>query len=312
MFQVLNLNLKNKFFIIIKFFSFFLIIYLFYRFVSTENFLSTIREVPITNIFFIFVACLFHPILITLRWFILLKNFSKIKFIDLLKNIVSGYSYSLILASGLVIDATKFIKIKKEIGSGNSLILVSIDKLIALFFKITFMLIFVIVYIYFYTQINLNYVLFTIFFLLSLIFLFYKIESVIILLFKKILKNKKSIDIELILRKIKKKIPSLVFANLAIQLLNTFIYFVIFLSLETSLTFLNAMIIVPIIDILGQFSFIIFGMKEISTVFLLSFFNINNETALAAALIYLFIEYLVIITLYSSLSLSKISLFKTK
>ena len=46
-------------------------------------------------------------------------------------------------------------------------------------------------------------------------------------------------------------------------------------------------------------------MKELSTVLLLSFFNINTELALAAALIYLFLEYLVVITLYIIFNLNK-------
>ena len=60
------------------------------------------------------------------------------------------------------------------------------------------------------------------------------------------------------------------------------------------------------------FSFIIFGMKEFSTVFLLSSFNIEKELALAAALIYLFLEYLVIITLYLVLNFNKINFLKKK
>tara|TARA_B100000795_G_C22767020_1_gene426144 strand:+ start:1306 stop:1464 length:159 start_codon:yes stop_codon:yes gene_type:complete len=42
-----------------------------------------------------------------------------------------------------------------------------------------------------------------------------------------------------------------------------------------------------------------------STVYLLGFFNIGKELGLAVALIYLFIEYLVIITFYFILSLTQ-------
>jgi len=53
-------------------------------------------------------------------------------------------------------------------------------------------------------------------------------------------------------------------------------------------------------------------MKEFSTVFLLSSFNIEKELALAAALIYLFLEYLVIITLYIVLNFNKINFLNKK
>ena len=55
-----------------------------------------------------------------------------------------------------------------------------------------------------------------------------------------------------------------------------------------------------------------FGVREISTVYLLGFFNIEKELALASALIYLFINYLVIITFYASLNINRINFFKKK
>jgi uncharacterized membrane protein YbhN (UPF0104 family) len=56
----------------------------------------------------------------------------------------------------------------------------------------------------------------------------------------------------------------------------------------------------------------VFGVREISTVYLLGFFNIEKELALASALIYLFINYLVIITFYASLNINRINFFKKK
>ena len=131
-----------------------------------------------------------------------------------------------------------------------------------------------------------------------LFFLFIKIDNLIIYFGSKFLNNKEIKNIELIFAKIKKNVPKLILTNLIVLLINTSIYFLIFLSLGGNLLFFELLIFVPIIELLGQFSFIIVGMKELSTVLLLSFFNVNKELALAAALIYLFLEYLVVIALY--------------
>jgi hypothetical protein len=66
------------------------------------------------------------------------------------------------------------------------------------------------------------------------------------------------------------------------------------------------------VELFAQFSFLVFGVREISTVYLLGFFNIEKELALASALIYLFINYLVIITFYASLNINRINFFKKK
>ncbi len=305
MFLKINNEIKNKLFISIKIISFFIIIYLFYKFINTGDFLSILYEIALTDILPIFLIYLSLPILITFRWYLVINNFSKIKFIDLLRNIISGFSFSLILSSALVIDAAKFIKIKKEIGSKNSFILVGIDKILALFLKVIFIFLFLILYFILFENLN-NKIFFLFLIVLSFLFFFFiKIDNLIFYFCSKFLKRKETKNIKLIFAKIKKNIPKLILTNFIILLINTSIYFLIFLSLGGNLLFFELLIFVPIIELLGQFSFIIVGMKELSTVLLLSFFNINTELALAAALIYLFLEYLVVITLYIIFNFNK-------
>ena len=305
MFLKINNEIKNKLFISIKITSFFIIIYLFYKFINTGDFLSILYAIGLTNILPIFLIYLSLPILITFRWYLVINNFSKIKFIDLLRNIISGFSFSLILSSALIIDAAKFIKIKKEIGSKNSFILVGIDKILALFLKVIFIFLFLILYFILFENLN-NKIFFLFLIVLSFLFFFFiRIDNLIFYFCSKFLKSKETKNIKLIFAKIKKNIPKLILTNFIILLINTSIYFLIFLSLGGNLLFFKLLIFVPIIELFGQFSFIIVGMKELSTVLLLSFFNINTELALAAALIYLFLEYLVVITLYIIFNLNK-------
>ena len=306
------LKKNNITFLFIKIFTFFVFLYLFFKFINQKDLLNSLREISLKEIFLIYLLYLFLPIMMALRWFIILENFSKIKFIDLLRNIISGYSVSLIFSSALVIDAAKFIRIKKEVGNANALIFTLIDKFFALFFKILFLFIFLIFYLYVYRE-TANFIILILSILTFFYFLiFSKIDQIFIYFFRKFLIKKKYNKIKKIFKKTKKKIIRLILINLVIQLINSSIYFLIFLFLGNNLGFIKILVFVPIIELLGQFSFIIFGMKEFSTVFLLSSFNFEKELALAAALIYLFLEYLVLITLFVALNLKRINFLNKK
>ena len=303
---------RNNFFLFIKILTFFIFMYLFFKFINQKDLINSLTNISIKEIFFIYFLYLFLPIAMAFRWFVILENFSKIKFIDLLKNIISGFSVSLVFSSALVIDAAKFMRIKKEVGYENALILTSVDKFFALFFKILFLLIFVVFYLHFYEEIEPNVILTLLILTFFYLLIVFRVDKIIIYLLRKFLIKTKYKNIEKIFKKTKKKTIRLIFVNLIIQLINSSIYFLIFLFLDNNLEFIKILIFVPIIELLGQFSFIIFGMKEFSTVFLLSSFNIEKELALAAALIYLFLEYLVIITLYIVLNFNKINFLKKK
>ena len=190
--------------------------------------------------------------------------------------------------------------------------LLRVDKFFALFFKILFLLIFVVFYLHFYEEIEPNVILTLLILTFFYLLIVFRIDKIIVYFLRKFLVKRRYKNIEKIFKKTKKKTIRLIFVNLIIQLINSSIYFLIFLFLDNNLEFIKILIFVPIIELLGQFSFIIFGMKEFSTVFLLSSFNIEKELALAAALIYLFLEYLVIITLYIVLNFNKINFLKKK
>lgn len=303
---------RNNFFLFIKILTILIFMYLFFIFINQKDLINSLASISIKEIFFIYFLYLFLPIAMAFRWFVILENFSKIKFIDLLRNIISGISVSLVFSSALIIDAAKFMRIKKEVGYENAFILTSIDKFFALFFKILFLLIFVVFYLHFYEEIEPNVILTLLILTFFYLLIVFRVDKIIIYLLRKFLIKTKYKNIEKIFKKTKKKTIRLIFVNLIIQLINSSIYFLIFLFLDNNLEFIKILIFVPIIELLGQFSFIIFGMREFSTVFLLSSFNIEKELALAAALIYLFLEYLVIITLYIVLNFNKINFLKKK
>ena len=294
--------IKNRIFLLLKITTFFLVVYLFLKFINQKNFLLIFTKINIKDVFIIYALFLMLPLLMTIRWFIIVSNFSKIKFIDFFRNIVTGFSFSLIFSSTLAIEAAKFIKIKKELGNKKSIILIFIDKFLALFFKIIFILFILIIYLYYYIDSNINYLIISVISFLFLIIIFLNFNKLILLFSGKIFDK--------ISKVIKKEILKLFFVNLLIQSLNIFIYFLIFLFLEKKFQIIELSILVPLVELLSQFQFLVFGMKELSTVFLFGYLDISKELALVGALMYTFVDYLIVISLYLFLNIKKINFFQ--
>ena len=294
--------IKNRIFLLLKITTFFLVVYLFLKFINQKNFLLIFTKINIKDVFIIYALFLMLPLLMTIRWFIIVSNFSKIKFIDFFRNIVAGFSFSLIFSSTLAIEAAKFVKIKKELGNKKSIILIFIDKFLALFFKIIFILFILIIYLYYYIDSNINYLIISVISFLFLIIIFLNFNKLILLFSGKIFDK--------ISKVIKKEILKLFFVNLLIQSLNIFIYFLIFLFLEKKFQIIELSILVPLVELLSQFQFLVFGMKELSTVFLFGYLDISKELALVGALMYTFVDYLIVISLYLFLNIKKINFFQ--
>jgi len=302
--------IKNRIFLLLKITTFFLVVYLFLKFINQKNFLLIFTKINIKDVFIIYALFLMLPLLMTIRWFIIVSNFSKIKFIDFFRNIVAGFSFSLIFSSTLAIEAAKFIKIKKELGNKKSIILIFIDKFLALFFKIIFILFILIIYLYYYIDSNINYLIISVISFLFLIIIFLNINKLILLFSRKIFSKNNFKIFDKISKVIKKEILKLFFVNLLIQSLNIFIYFLIFLFLEKKFQIIELSILVPLVELLSQFQFLVFGMKELSTVFLFGYLDISKELALVGALMYTFVDYLIVISLYLFLNIKKINFFQ--
>lgn len=287
---------KNKILLSFKIAIFLILIFLCFKFINQNEFLSVLSQVKLTNIFLIYLLFLPMPFLMTVRWFIIIKNFSKISFLDFLKNIVHGFSFSLILSSTLALEAVKFIKIKKELGNKKSLSLIFLDKFLALFFKIIFLVFGLIVF--YYQKENNDVILILSLISLILLIIFFNLNKILNVLIKNfyfIKKYKIILDMSMLLEK---NIFKLFSINLTIQLLNISVYYLIFLFLTDNHYFFKLMIFIPLVEFLSQLQFLIIGMKELSTVFLFTYINIPKETSLVGALVYVFVDYLIVISFY--------------
>ena len=246
----------------------------------------------------------------TYRWFIIVRHYSEIKFIDFFRNIVLGLSFDIFTSSPIALEITKVIKIKKEIGLKKSVTLIFFDRIYTLIFRIISLEIMVVLYSFFYIEQIFSEVL--IIFLITVIFVFFlnsNLEKFLSLkFFKKFIKADVS-KILKIYKTTKVNFIELFFINFIILLANILLYYLIFKSLNNDTNFFDLSIFISIIDFLTQFQFIIFGFKEFTTVYFSNFININNEIAFAGAIIHKVLDSFNIIFLYGIFHLFK---FKTK
>lgn len=291
--------MKKRTYLFLKLITFFLVIYLFINFINQDEFLKTIKQIEFKKIFIIFLVFLPMPFLMTVRWYLVVKSFSKISFIEFFRNIIAGFSISLISSSSLALDATKLVKIKSELGTKKSLILVIFDKAFALIFKIFLITILL-------NLLNVLYLKYYVILFIIITLILFILTIIVIFNFHKICNyfyNKKILNFHLnelidILFLLRKKFTYLLFANLIIQSLNILLYFLIFYFLEVDFNLLKLAIFVPLVELMSQFQFIIFGLKEMSTVFLFSYLNISHEISLAGALIYTFTDFIIVLILF--------------
>ena len=291
--------MRKKIYLFLKITTFILVVYLFLNFINQDEFIKTIKKIDLKMFILIFVTFLPLPFLMTVRWFIIVKNFSKISFLDFFRNIITGFSFSLISSSSLALDVTRLIKIKSELGTKKSLILVVFDKGFALFFKICFVIFLLNLLNIFYLSYHIKlFLLITLFIFLLLFLFFYNFNKIVDFLRDKKFLNFKFDELSRILILLKDKFFLLLFVNFIIQSLNILLYFMIFYFLGVNFIFLKLAIFIPLVELMSQFQFIIFGLKELSTVFLLSFLDFDYEISLAGALIYTFTDFVVILVLF--------------
>tara|TARA_B110000971_G_C20004020_1_gene498231 strand:- start:968 stop:1891 length:924 start_codon:yes stop_codon:yes gene_type:complete len=299
-------KLKN----IVNIIFFSLIVYFFYNLIDFDLLKETVFEFKISYLFVIFSIFLLRPLMKTYRWFIIVRHYSEIKFIDFFRNIVLGLSFDIFTSSPIALEITKVIKIKKEIGLKKSVTLIFFDRIYTLIFRIISLEIMVVLYSFFYIEQIFSEVL--IIFLITVIFVFFlnsNLEKFLSLkFFKKFIKADVS-KILKIYKTTKVNFIELFFINFIILLANILLYYLIFKSLNNDTNFFDLSIFISIIDFLTQFQFIIFGFKEFTTVYFSNFININNEIAFAGAIIHKVLDSFNIIFLYGIFNLFK---FKTK
>ena len=274
----------NRKFIILNIFVLILFIYYFKENIIIDELLEILITIKPIDIIIIFTLFLLRPILITLRWFLLVRNFTKIHFLEFFKNIIIGSSLNFITSSSIAIEIVKFTKIKKYLGINKSIFLVFLDKIYTLIFKIIFL---IIIFNLFNHYIIKTYVIEFLSISISLFCFAYLFRIKLFKIFNKLIKNKHNLKIsELlsILMTTNKNFLALFLTNLVIQLLNIYLYYIIFVAYGGNINLFEISIFVPLIDFVSQMQFMFIGLKEFSTVYFSKYINITNEIALTGAL----------------------------
>jgi uncharacterized membrane protein YbhN (UPF0104 family) len=272
-----------------------IIIFLIFSYFLVENinfneFVKILKNIEIINLFIIFLLFLIRPFLITLRWYILINNYTSISFLTFLKNIIVGTFLNYFTSTSIALDVTKLLKINKEVGFNKGFFLLLIDKYYTLIFKLCFLIITFNLFNYFILKfhltkiiiISISIILFTLIFKNKLLELFIKFLNFI---------KKNSINkLDDVLRVGNEQFKKIGYINIIIQFLDIYLYIKIFDAIGTKINIFEIVVLAPLIDFIAQFQFLIIGLKEFSFVYFSQFFNLTFEEGLSGGLIHTFSE----------------------
>ena len=276
---------------------FFFIIIFFYKTSNQNQLIEIIKNIKIEYLLFTLLLVLIRSFLINYRWFVLVKNFSTISFGDFYKNLNNANTLYFITSASIAVELVRLFKLKNEIGVKKSLFLVSLDKIYSLIFKIFFLVFILNFYIYiFKTNLFMSGAILSLFFVFASLVVIKNTNKILIYLSKlNFLKVNFDIIIQLNQTASKSKLK-IYFINFLIQILNIFMYFVIFKSLNINLNLIQLSLFVPMIEFMGQVPF--FGLKEISMIYLFQNMNLTQEVVFTAALLNLICESFIIMSIH--------------
>jgi hypothetical protein len=278
-----------------------LLIIFFFNFVSKKELLINLKNIAYYQLIPVLVALLFLPILITYRWFLIVKFEVQENFIQFYNNIIQGYVIGSITMFSFAIDVLKFIYIQKYISKKKSFYLVVLDKILYIYFKIIFLLSFLIFLFFLKVDLYPNkfniIIIFLILFLLFLPFFLKKLLKKFNYEFLNILKYKNFIIDSLEI--IKKNYMKLLITNFTIQLITVISYFAISGIVGIQGEKMLVAFMSPIIETITQLQFLSFGFRELVSIGLLKFINISVEQALLISLFFTVLTTLV--TIFSNI-----------
>ena len=286
---------------IFKLLTFLILIYLFFKFIDKENLFLILKQINIFELFLISIMVLSLILLITFRWHIIISFFLKSSFKETLNYIVQGSGLNILISSSLGLELTKILNIQKKIGKLYSLILILIDKLLILYFKVIFFFIFLLIYLIKYDFEN-NFFIFVSPIIIFLFLLLYNADHLIKILLTKINLNIYS-KIYKIIKIYKKNILRLIVVNILIQIVNIIIYFSIFISINNKIEIFRISLFVPLIELFSQLQFLVIGARELGTIYLLNNLDVIKEISLSAALILTFLDILIYLIMLLFLNL---------
>lgn len=265
-----------------------ILIIFFFNFINQDKFIFNLKKINFFFLLPVFFTLLLLPILITYRWFLLVKSEVKQTFKEFYKNIIQGYVVGSVTMFSFAVDILKFVYIQKYISKKKSLYLVVLDKLLSIYFKVIFLLGFLIFLDLFVINLFPNFfniiIIFLILIFFLLVFFLKKIFKKMTLKIFNIYRYKdyivESMDI------IKDNYLRLFLTNIMIQLITVFSYFAITIIVGVKENSILVAFLSPIIETITQLQFLSFGFREIVSITLLQLIDISIEQALLISLFF--------------------------
>lgn len=265
-----------------------ILVIFFLNLINQDKFIFNLKKINFFYLLPVLFILLLLPILITYRWFLLVRSEVKQTFKEFYNNIIQGYVVGSVTMFSFAMDILKFVYIQKYISKKKSLYLVVLDKLLSIYFKVIFLFGFLIILDLFLINLYPNVfniiVIFLIFIFLLLVVFLKKILKKMTLKIFNIYKYKdyiiESIDV------IKSNYLRLFLTNIIIQLITVFSYFAIAVIVGVKQNSILIAFFSPIIETITQLQFLSFGFREIVSISLLQLINISIEQALLISLFF--------------------------
>ena len=269
----------------------------FSHFLSENKLIDIIKNINIKLFIISLCLTLFFPILITFRWYILIRNIVKQSFLNFFRNIIEGSVVGSITMTSLALDVYKFVYISNFISKKKSLLFVLTDKFLSIYFKVIFLILSFSIFYYFVFNNKIDFIFYLLLvFLILLIFLVKLSKKVIkFKILKKIIPDKIIIIINNVIDICNDNYLSLLCVNFFVQLTTVLVYALICISINIQGNIYYIALVTPIIETLAQLQVAAFGLREIVGITILSRFNLSHEESFIIAILFTFFTTIVTI-----------------
>lgn len=242
-----------------------------------KNFL----QINKSYLYLVYITFLFIPLINSFRWFLFIKKFYEIKFKKIFENISEGHVVSALSNTGLAVDAYKYFFLQSKYSRTDTLILVIIEKLLSVYYKLFFTII--IFNIFNFISLNLyeyQIVLISLFFLIGLIFFDKIIISVLKLKYLKRISQKINLPfIEKIFLFIRDNFFILFFSHFLLIFITMIGYLFVCLGLGLKNEITGILVLSNIVETVSQLQFVLVGLREFVSMLSFQILSINFSTS---------------------------------
>lgn len=276
---IYNLIKENILYFKIILFSFLIVFFI--HNVDYELLKKSFLKINKNYLYLTYITFLFIPLINSFRWFIFIKKFYEIKFKKIFENISEGHVVSALSNTGLAVDAYKYFFLLDKYSRTDTLILVIIEKLLSVYYKLFFSII--IFNIFNFISLNLykyQIVLISLILLIGLVFSDKIIISVLKLKYLKRNIQKLNLPfIEKVFLFIRNNFFIFFFSHFLLIFITMIGYLFVCLGLGIKNEISGILVLSNIVETVSQLQFIVVGLREFVSMLSFQILDMNFSTS---------------------------------